>query len=286
MKYLSTFLFILLLCTISEAQALKVPTLSPRSEITQEVGLTEVKISYSRPSAKGRDIWNKLVPYDKIWRTGANAATTITFNETVSVGNKAVPAGTYALYTIPARDIWTIILHKNTSMRSLEGNYNADDDLMRFGVMASNSLIFTETFTIDFDHITTNTFNIKLSWGDKIVKIPVKLNVDNQVAIQMKVLTSKPGGVSDRDYFKAAEYNFHNNKDLSQAHAYIVNALSKKKDNPRYGLMKAKIENKLGKTNMARNTLRFANQWAQKSNNTNYINQIALFAKEINSMSK
>lgn len=282
MKFLCGLLFSLLLVTTLDAQSLKVPTLSPRGEISQEVGLTNVKISYSRPSAKGRDIFGDLVPYGKIWRTGANAATTITFTESVSMGNKALPAGTYALYAVPDIDIWTIIIHKNTSMRSIEGNYKKEDDFMRFGVMASNSLLYVETLTMEVSDIATSSFNIKLSWADKIIKIPVKLNVDNQVAIQMKKLAASKDGINHRDYFKAAEYSFHNNKDLSQAHAYIVNALSKNKENPRYGLMKAKIENKMNKKNEARNTLRLANKWANEQNNTNYVNQTLGFAQEMN----
>lgn len=282
MKYLYGVLFSLLILTTMDAQSLKVPTLSPRGEISQEVGLTNVKVSYSRPSAKGRNIFGELVPYGKIWRTGANAATTITFTENVSMGGKAVPAGTYALYAIPDKDLWTVIIHKNTSMRSIEGNYKKEDDLMRFGVMASNSLLYVETFTIEISDIATSSFNIKLSWADIIIKIPVKLNVDNQVAIQMKELSQSADGIHHRDYFKAAEYNFHNDKDLTQAHAYIVNALSKSKESPRYGLLKAKIENKMNKKNMARNTLRLANQWANEQNNTNYINQTLGFAQEMN----
>ena len=286
MKQLLGFALMLCFAFTSEAQSLKVPTLSPRAEISQEVGLTEIKIAYSRPSAKGRKIWNDLVPYGQIWRTGANAATTITFTETVSVAGKALPAGTYALYTIPDVDTWTMIIHKNTSMRSLEGNYDESNDFMRFGVIASNSPIHVETFTIGIDGITTNSFDIKLSWADKIVKIPVKLDVHNQVAKQMKELGSGANGISHRDYFKAAEYNYHNDLDISEGHAYIVNALSKSKDNPRYGLMKAKIEAKLGKSSMAKSTLREAALWAKNQNNTNYINQIALYSKELNTMAK
>jgi len=282
MKFLFGLVFSLFLINISEAQSLKVPTLSPRGEISQEVGLTNVKISYSRPSAKGRKIFGALVPYGEIWRTGANAASTVTFMEDVSVSNQALPAGTYAIYTIPNPDIWTIIIHKVTSMRSLDGNYDMANDAMRFGAIASNSPIHTETFTMDISDITTNSFNIKLLWADKIVKIPVKLNVSNQVASQMQKLTTGGKGVAHGDYFKAAEYNYHNGGDLTSAHAYIVNALSKSKENPRYGLLKAKIENKMGKVNMARNTLRLANNWAQAQNNTNYINQTLLFAKTMN----
>lgn len=281
MKYLLGIALSLLLLNIGEAQSLKVPTLSPRAELSQEVGLTNVKISYSRPSAKGRKVFGSLVPHGEIWRTGANAASTVTFTERVKVSNQSIAAGTYAIYTIPNKDIWTIILHKNTSMRSL-GNYDKKDDAMRFGAIASNSPVSVETFTIDINDVTTNSFNIRLLWANKIVKIPVKLDVDNQVAAQMKKLTLSGNGVHHMDYFKAAEYNYHNAKDLSEAHANIVNALAKSKENPRYGLMKAKIENKMGKTNMARNSVRLANNWATAQKNTNYVNQTLLYAKEMN----
>jgi len=282
MKYVIGLVFSLLLFNSSEAQSLKVPTLSPRGEISQEVGLTEVKLSYSRPSAKGRKIFGGLVPYGEMWRTGANAATTVTFAESVTVSNQTLPAGTYAIYTIPNPDLWTIIIHKNTTMRSLDGNYDKANDAMRFGVIASNSPIHMETFTMDISDVTTSSFNIRLMWADKLAKIPVKLNVDNQVAAQMQKLTMSSAGVHHMDYFKAAEYKYHNGKDLSEAHAYIVNALSKSKENPRYGLMKAKIENNMGKVNMARNTLRLANNWARVQDNTNYVNQTLLYAKEMN----
>lgn len=286
MKIILGLVFSLFLLNISEAQSLKVPTLSPRSEISQEVGLTNVQLSYSRPSAKGRKIFGGLVPFGEIWRTGANAASTVTFSEDVTMSNQALAAGTYAIYTIPDRDLWTIIIHKNTSMRSLGGNYDKANDAMRFGVIVSNSLMHTETFTMDISDITTNSFNIRMIWADKIVKIPVKLNVEKQVAAQMDKLTRSGTGVDHRDYFKAAEYNYHNAKDLTEAHAYIVNGLSKSKENPRYGLLKAKIENKMGKINMAKNTLRLANNWARAQNNTNYIDQIALYAKDLNDQTK
>lgn len=282
MKIICGLVFSLFLLNISDAQSLKVPTLSPRAEISQEVGLTKVQLSYSRPSAKGREVFGNLVPYGEIWRTGANAASTVTFSEDVTVSNQPLAAGTYAIYTIPDRDLWTIIIHKNTSMRSLGGNYDNANDAMRFGAIASNTLTHTETFTMEISDITTSSFNIRMLWADKLVKIPVKLNVDDQVAAQMQQLTMSSAGVQHMDYFKAAEYNYHNAKDLTEAHAYIVNGLSKSKENPRYGLLKAKIENKMGKVNMARNTLRLANNWARAQNNTNYVDQTLRYAKLMN----
>ena len=111
MKYTITFISIFLWSLLCFSQTLKTPTLSPFSKISQEIGLTEVSIEYSRPSAKGRPVFGGLVPYGKIWRTGANASTKITFIESVHIGGKPIKSGTYALYTIPGDEIWTIIIH-------------------------------------------------------------------------------------------------------------------------------------------------------------------------------
>ena len=110
----------LLLCfNLCHGQRLKTPTLSPFSKISQQVGLTEVALQYSRPSAKGRVVFGELVPYDKVWRTGANAATRITFKEVAKIGGKTIQPGEYAIYTIPRKNRWTIIIHANTSLRSI-----------------------------------------------------------------------------------------------------------------------------------------------------------------------
>src|SRR5690606_18736882 len=111
MKYLH-LLFALFLTLCLQAQNLNVPTLSPITEIKQEVGLTAIGLSYSRPSANGRVVFGELVPYGEVWRTGANAATKLTFTEEVKVAGNPLPAGTYALYTIPGLQEWTIIIHK------------------------------------------------------------------------------------------------------------------------------------------------------------------------------
>ncbi len=102
-------------------QRLKTPTLSPFSKISQQVGLTNVTLEYSRPSAKGRVVFGELVPYNKVWRTGANAATKITFREVAKIGGKTIQPGEYAIYTIPGENRWVIIIHSNTSLRSIAG---------------------------------------------------------------------------------------------------------------------------------------------------------------------
>ena len=135
MKFKITLVTIFLWSSLYFSQTLKTPTLSPFNRITQEIGLTEVTLEYSRPSAKGRTVFGELVPYDKIWRTGANASTKITLIESAYIDGKSIKPGTYALYTIPGKEAWTIIIHSNTKLRSLAGDaYNPADDVFRFEI--------------------------------------------------------------------------------------------------------------------------------------------------------
>ena len=128
MKQAIFFLSLFISFSTGYGQRLNAPTLSPFNSMTQEVGLTKIQLEYSRPSAKGRIVFGKLVPYNKIWRTGANASTKITLLESVKIGSQYIDAGTYAIYTIPRKDFWTVIIHSNTKLRSLAGNaYNAEN---------------------------------------------------------------------------------------------------------------------------------------------------------------
>src|SRR5688500_15374787 len=165
MKLVFSFALLLLLLQVGNGQDLKVPTLSPLTEISQEVGLTQVKLSYSRPSAKGRKVFGELVPFNEVWRTGANASTKLTFAQDVKIEGNSLKAGTYALYTIPGEKEWTVIIHTNTRHRSLAGDvYKPSEDAFRFTVKPQKTNKFIETFTIGFDDITTNSANLALSW--------------------------------------------------------------------------------------------------------------------------
>ena len=150
----------LLLCfNLCLGQRLKTPTLSPFSKISQQVGLTEVALQYSRPSAKGRVVFGELVPYNKVWRTGANAATRITFKEIAKIGGKTIQPGEYAIYTIPRENRWTIIIHANTSLRSIAGGaYKPSNDVFRFEI-APEKNNYVETFTCQFSEVKTNALN-------------------------------------------------------------------------------------------------------------------------------
>lgn len=263
---------------LAQAQNLRVPVLSPLTLIEQEVGLTKVKLSYARPSAKGRKIFGDLVPYNAIWRTGANASTQLTFTEDVKIAGNALKAGTYALYSIPGETEWTMIIHTNTRHRALSGNvYKQEEDAFRFKVKPGRTSAFVETFTIGFSDITSSSMNLKLAWENTQVKFPIEFDVDARVAEQIAALSAAPGGMSHQNYFLAAEYNFHNSKDLKKADEWILTALEKSPKNPRYGLLRARILDKAGKRADALKVIAEANAWATEAKNANYVDQTKLF---------
>lgn len=261
-----------------QAQNLRVPTLSPITEITQEVALTEVKLSYSRPSAKGRKVFGELVPFGEIWRTGANASTKLTFTEDVKINGNELKAGTYALYTIPGEKEWTIIIHTNTRHRALSGNvYKQEEDAFRFSVTPERTDNFVETFTIAFTDLQTASCDLTLSWENTEVRFRIDFDVDSRIAAQIAELEKAEGGMSPMNYFLAAEYNFHNDKDMDQAHRWIMTALEKSPKNSRFGLLRARILDKAGKRDEALKVIAEANAWAREAKNANYTDQTQLF---------
>jgi hypothetical protein len=272
-----TFLFLILI-TLAQVgygqQELKVPILSPITEISQEVALTQIKLTYSRPSAKGRKVFGGLVPYNEVWRTGANASTKLTFTEDVKIEGNPLKAGTYALYTIPGEKEWTVIIHTNTKHRSIAGDvYKPAEDAFRFKVTPRKTSNFVETFTIGFSDITTNSTSVFVAWENTEIKFRIDFDVDTQVDKQIAELTGAPAGMTHQNQFLAAEYYLHNNKDLTKADAWILAAMEKSPKNARYGLLRAKILAKAGKTDEALRVIADANAWATEAKNANYIEQ-------------
>lgn len=162
----------MLLALPSQAQELPQPSQS--AKLMQQIGLTKFTVKYSRPNMKGRTIFGDLVPYDQVWRTGANASTKINFDTPVWFDGKELAAGEYALYTIPGTEKWTIIIHKNTTLWGASG-YNKDEDAMRFEVKAENAPM-TETFSINFENVVNDSAHLVLQWADKAVKVPFKVD--------------------------------------------------------------------------------------------------------------
>ena len=277
MKYTISFICLFLCFSICKIQRLKTPTLSPFSEISQEIGLTKISLEYSRPSAKGRKVFGNLVPYNTIWRTGANAATKITFKEVAKIGGKTIQPGEYAIYTIPGEDLWTIIIHSNTSLRSIAGGaYKPSNDVFRFEIVPKKNN-YIETFTCQFSQVKTNALILDIVWENTLISIPIEVEVDKKIESQMLHFMKTPDNIPHRTYFEAAQYYSNNNKDLNDALSFIDSALDKSPENFRYGLLKAKILAKMNNYKNALVVIKAANMWAKDKNNANYIEQTRLF---------
>lgn len=242
MKKTYCILFALLMLNLaSSAQALRLPTASTTQSVQQDFGLSSIKLTYSRPNVKGRKIFGTLIPFGQVWRTGANAPSKLTFGEDVMVEGKLVPAGEYALYSIPGKDEWTIILSKNTKLWGAMG-YQESDDLLRVKVkpLALNNSV--ESFSIGFEKVMANSCEMQLIWDKTLV--PVKITTDIDSKIMAGIDAAMQG--SNKPFYQAASYYFDNNKDLNKAYEWIKEATSA---NPKAYWMehlKAKIELKMG----------------------------------------
>ena len=191
----------LLISSIAAAQSpqLQFPQPSPTSTLKQQVGLTDIEITYSRPSAKGRPVMGGLVPYGQVWRTGANGRTTISFSTAVKLNGKDIPAGKYAVFTIPGEDRWTILLNKNTTGSAL--SYDASNDVARIEAPAIKIGENVETFSIAINAIRDDSARIDLLWEHTAV--PIHLNLDLVSTLQPKIEAALSGNnVNKQDYYR------------------------------------------------------------------------------------
>lgn len=251
----------------------KMPAASPQSTINQAVGLVDVQVNYSRPSIKGRKIFGELVPYGEMWRTGANASTKITFSDTVKIEGNTVPAGTYAIYTIPEKDKWTIIISRSVDSWGA-GSYKASDDAARFEVKPSKNKNNVETFIIYFSDLTSNSANLNLAWEKVLVSFKIETDTDKKVLASIEE-TMASENVTANDYNSAASYLFESGKDLNKALEYVDAAIGKFEEQQRNVFwvhhLKAKIHGKLNQVDQAIKAAEKSKSLAQEANNPDYV---------------
>jgi hypothetical protein len=211
----------------AQAPQVQFPAASPACTLKQRVGLTDIEIVYSRPSVKGRTIFGGIVPYDQVWRTGANASTKISFSTPVKLGGVEVPAGKYALYTIPGESEWTVIIHKDTNASIF--NYNATNDLVRFKVApVTLSDTFIETFTIEFNRLRDESAVLTLVWDKTVVPIKLEVDVASKLVPQIEAAMASPDKKQAGFYFQAATFYFDHGLDLKKALAWLDAGLADK----------------------------------------------------------
>jgi tetratricopeptide (TPR) repeat protein len=270
MKMKFKYFMIALVCTImgttTYAQGLKVPAPSPSTTIKQEFALSSVEVSYSRPAVKGRTVFGDLVPYGKVWRTGANAATTITFGEEVTIGGKKVPAGKYGLLTIPGQSEWTIIISKQTDVTSPSA-YKESEDVVRFTAKAEEMPFSVESFMIVFGDVKPTSMTTSIIWDKTVVSFDITAEVDGKIMSQIdqQMKSDKP------PYFLAAFYYLENGKDLNKAVQWFDKAIA---ENPKAFWIyhqKAVAQSKLGKKKDAVTTATKSMELAQEAKNPDYV---------------
>lgn len=250
----------------TDAQQLQTPAPSPTTTIKQDFALSSVEINYSRPAIRGRKIFGDLVPYGKVWRTGANEATTITFGEEVTFGDKKVPAGKYGLLTIPGASEWTIILSKQLDVTS-PAAYKQDQDVARTTVQSGNLSFTIENLMIVFDNITPTSMQMNLVWENTGVSIPIKSAIDEKIMAQINDLMNK----DNRPYFQSAMYYMENGKDLNKALVWFDKAFEQ---NPSAFWVQHQKANCLAKMGRKQDAISAANksiELAKAAKNDDYV---------------
>ena len=203
------------------------PQPSPKSTVMQRVGLSDVTITYSRPSVKGRAIFgadNSVVPNGKRWRTGANATTSIKFSDDVTIEGQKIPAGEYGLYTVPRPNEWTVVLNKSLKQGADVDGFKDDQDVARFTLKPYKLPAKVETFTINFADLTPATASVVMEWENTGVKFRILSDVDSKVLAQIDEKVVKNPNPTPQDLASAAVYYNDNNKDPKQALAWMEKA--------------------------------------------------------------
>lgn len=263
---------LLITCSSLSFAQVQTPSASPAGSVSTTVGLTEVKVSYSRPKAKGRAIFGTdakvLVPFDKIWRTGANSGTIVSFSDDVKVEGVAVPKGEYLLLSWPGATEWTISLNKNVGMGGDLSKYDATLDAAKFKVKPSKLTEKVETFTINVGDISDDnkSAKVQLAWENTSVKFTITTDYDAKVMESIKKNTV----VEPYSYFQAAVYYLENGKDLNQALEW-VNKAAEGMNSPFWVLhQKAKIQKALGNKKGALETANASLAKSKEVNNRDY----------------
>jgi len=262
----------LIACTAQNnyAQNLKVPQLSSTQTITQELGLGQIDLTYSRPNVRGRKIFGGLEPYGTVWRTGANAATIIKFSDDVTINGNKVPAGEYGLFSIPGKDEWTVILNK-TAHQWGAYTYKQSEDLLRFKVKTITHSEPTETMTVQFNNVDQTKCELEVKWENISFSFPISTEVDSKIMSNIDEIMNH----DKKPYFEAAMYYYENNKDLTKALEWISTAEKMEPKAAFYKLWKARIQLKMGDKTAALATaqegVRLAKE--QKDNEYQRLNQ-------------
>ncbi|RTY96727.1 DUF2911 domain-containing protein [Flavobacterium sp. GSP27] len=239
------FILQALVISAQEKVQIKLTSASPSASFEQELGSTMIKVSYSRPLARGRKIFGELVPFEKLWRTGASDCTLITTNEDIVFGNTTLKMGSYSIFTIPSKKEWTIIVNADTTLHG-ETGYDAKKDVFRLTVPVESISNFYETFTIEINDINSKGEGfLKIIWENSMIKIPLKSKADETILTVIDKNIIKEKTLDANLLFQAANYYYSTNRDYKQAVAWLLEAAKLDPDNFYYPNLRQKIATEL-----------------------------------------
>ena len=276
MKQLTIALFLIGLAFSGQAQ-LKTPAPSPTQTIKQDFGLASVELSYSRPGMKGRKIFGDLVPFGKVWRTGANSATTLTFGDDVTIGGTKIPAGKYGLLSIPDKKSWTLIITKQLDVTS-PAAYDAAQDVVRTEVKTMDMESALESFTMQFANVKPNSCELHIMWDRTAVALSISTDVEGKVMAQIDQLMNK----DNRPYFNAAMFYMDNGKDLKQALAWFDKAVEAQPSAYWIQHQRANCLAKLGRKDEAKAAAEASKKMAAEQKNDDYVKLNEKLLAELN----
>lgn len=266
MKQLLMIALAATICGTTTAQNLSTPQPSPTTTVKQNFSTGSIELSYSRPAKKNRTIFGDLVPYGAVWRTGANAATTLNFTDDVTIGGKEVKAGKYGLLTIPNADKWTIIITKDLDVTSPSA-YKQENDVVRTDVNVTALPFSIENFTINFADIDGSSLELELMWDKTYVSLPITTNTEARVMKQIDEVIKK----DNKPYYSAASYYYENGKDLAQALTWVNKAIENNSEAYWVHMLKARILAKQGDKAGAKASATTVVELATKAKNNDYV---------------
>ncbi len=263
------FVAFLGLMTAGVTAQIDTPAPSPAAKVMQVVGLTDVTLEYSRPAMRGRTIMGDLVPYGAMWRTGANANSTVSFSTPVTVGGKELKAGSYAVYTKPMQDAWEVYFYTDTSNWGTPATWDESKVAASVTAKVQTTNMAAESFTMGINHINNDGAHLTMQWDKTYVAVPFNVPANETVMAQIDKIMAGPGM---GDYYAAAVYLSSTGQSLEKANTYMEKAMAMNKD-PKFwqlrqqSLLLAKVGNKKGAIKAAKASL----EGAKKAKNQDYI---------------
>jgi hypothetical protein len=264
-KILFTAIAIAGISLLGNAQV-KMPAPSPTQTVKQDFGIGTITLIYSRPATKDRKIFGDLVPFNKLWRTGANAATRIAFSEPVEIGGKKIDTGTYVLYTIPGVDNWEVIVNKGLENWGIDG-YKEAEDVVRFKIEPKKMKKKLESFTMEFSDIKPETCSLNIMWEKTAISIPMVANFKDKVRTQIEAAMKN----AKKPYWQAAQFYNEYDKNLPLALENSTKAIEENKEAFWIWIYKAKIQKEMGDMAGAMESSKKSMELAAAAKNDDYV---------------